>query len=242
MKHLPNSVSLCNLAAGFVAVVMAFENQILLAAWLILLAVLLDFMDGFLARLLNAASALGLQLDSLADLVSFGMAPAVLMLKLLELAMRGNEGITGLAEASVTGRVLLLSPVLLLLGAAIRLAGFNIRSGKEDFRGLATPAAGIFVAGITLFIFRQPEAAITGFIMQIPVLLVCILGIGFLMVLPIPMFSLKFRNLGWEGNGIRYFFLAVSGFLLIILHEIALPVIVILYVLTSIVHNVTISK
>ena len=239
MKHIPNTITLLNLAAGFLSVLMAFENQLQFAAILILVAALLDFLDGFLARILNAMSDLGKQLDSLSDLISFGMAPAVLAYKLLEFQMRLSGGINSFTDAPLGMRILLLSPLMLLLCSAIRLASFNLQEKSKDFKGLATPASGIFFAGITLAVLSQPSSSLTSFIMQSATLIACIVIISLLMILPLPMFSLKFSGYGWKGNGIRYIFLAISGILLIILHEIALPVIIFVYLLASIVQHLT---
>ena len=244
MKHIPNTITLCNLAAGFLAVIMAFENQLQFAACLILLATLLDFLDGFLARLLDAMSEMGKQLDSFADLISFGMAPAILAYKLMEFVVRQSGGMSSFTDASAGMRILLLSPLMLLLCASIRLASFNLQVKAKDFMGLATPATGIFFAGITLYVLGQPSTSLTSFIMQTLPLVSSIVVISLLMILPLPMFSLKFLGYGWQENGIRYIFLAVSGILLIILQEIALPVIIIIYLLTSIIKNFisTVSK
>ena len=239
MKHIPNTVTLLNLAAGFLSVLMAFENQLQFAALLVLVAALLDFLDGALAKLLDAVSDLGKQLDSLADIISFGMAPSVLAYKLIEFSLRHGGNFGSMAESSMGIRLLMLSPLLLVLCAAIRLASFNLQENTMHFKGLATPATGIFFAGITLAVLAQPSALLTSFIMHPAVLIGFIVIIGFMMILPLPMFSLKFSGLGWQGNRIRYIFLAVSGILLIILQEIALPVIIIIYMLASIVHILT---
>ena len=237
MKHIPNTITLCNLAAGFLSVLMAFENQLQFAACLILIAALLDFLDGFLARILNAQSEMGKQLDSFADLISFGMAPSVLVYKLLEFLMRQSEEISSFTDAPLGIRILLLAPLMLILCAAIRLASFNLQVNVKDFMGLATPASGIFFAGVTLSVLGHPSSSVTSFIMQTVPLISFIVIISLLMILPFPMFSLKFSGLGWKGNGIRYIFLIVSGILLIILHEIALPVIIIVYLLVSVIQN-----
>lgn len=238
MKQLPNIITLCNLAVGFLAVIMAFENQLLFAGTLILIAAVLDFLDGFIAKLLNVTGELGKQLDSLADLVSFGMAPAVLAYQLLGFVIRQSEGIQGITEAPVGVRILMLSPVMLLLCAAVRLASFNLQGQARGFTGLATPAAGIFFAGITLSALRHPGEALTGTFMQVTPIVACIVIISILMILPLPMFSLKFSTYRWKENRIRYIFLAISGFLLIILQEIALPAIIIIYMLASIFEHI----
>jgi CDP-diacylglycerol--serine O-phosphatidyltransferase len=216
---------------------MAFENQLLFSGILILIAAVLDFLDGFMAKMLDAISEVGKQLDSLADIISFGMAPASLVYKLLEFVLRQSEGISGITGTSIGFRIILLSPVLLVLCTAIRLANFNVQKGINGFMGLATPASAIFFAGITLTVLMHPESSLTSFLLQVIPLTVCILIVSLLMIVPLPMFSLKFTGFRWNGNGIRYIFLSVSGILLIILQEIALPLIIVIYMFMSILQN-----
>ena len=233
-KHIPNFITLCNLAIGVLAVFMALENQLLFASWMILIAALLDFLDGFLARILNAASEIGKQLDSFADLISFGMAPAAIGFKLMEFSIRGDIFHGGIQDTSLPERLLLFSPILLVLFAAMRLAEFNIAEDRSGFRGLATPAVAIFIAGLNMSLIRVLNTPVADFILQPLVLLSIIVFISLLMISRIPMFALKFRDFRWSGNQIRYVFLAVSCILLIILQEIALPVIIMVYLLLSI--------
>ncbi len=156
-QHIPNLLTLCNLAFGFVSVLLAFENHLLFASWLILLSALFDFLDGFAAKLLGAVSEFGKQLDSLADIISFGMAPGAIVYKLMEYALRNESLFSGLSGANLVERIYLFSPMLIVLFAAIRLAAFNIRKNSSGFVGLATPAAAIFFAGL-VFDFHLPSA------------------------------------------------------------------------------------
>ncbi len=232
-QHLPNLLTLCNLALGFLSVLMAFENQLLFASWLILLAALLDFLDGFAAKLLEAISEFGKQLDSLADIISFGMAPASIAYKLMEYALKNELPFTGLPGASLAARIYLFSPLLIVLFAALRLAAFNIRDNTSGFLGLPTPAVAIFVAGLAMIVLIHPGSAFAACLLWPLPLLLIILVFSMLMILSIPMFSLKFSGFRWKGNEIRYLFIAFSLILLIILQEIALPVIILLYLLLS---------
>ena len=233
-RHIPNIVTLGNLAIGVLAILMALENQVLFASWLIILASVLDFLDGFLARMLKAVSPLGKQLDSFADLVSFGIAPSAVVYKLMEYGIRGDIFYGGIQNTSLPERLLLFSPILLVLFAALRLAEFNITESSPGFRGMPTPAPAIYFAGGSIFLVHYMGTAIAGFFLQPVVLLVNILFFSFLMISSIQMFSLKFQDFRWAGNQIRFIFLAVSGILLIILQEIALPLIILLYLLISI--------
>jgi CDP-diacylglycerol--serine O-phosphatidyltransferase len=234
-RHIPNIVTLCNLALGTLAVLMAMENQVVFASWLILLSALLDFLDGFLARMLKAGSPLGRQLDSFADLVSFGLAPASIVYKLMEYSILGDIFQGGIQDTSLTERLLLFSPILLVLFSAMRLAEFNLREEDGEFTGLATPASALYFAGMNLYLVGHLGGAAANFILQPSVLLMNILVISFLMISRIPMFSLKFHDFGWKGNQIRYVFLACSGILLILLQEVALPAIILLYLIVSII-------
>jgi CDP-diacylglycerol--serine O-phosphatidyltransferase len=232
-QHLPNILTLCNLALGFLAVLMALENQLQFACWLILLAALFDFLDGFAAKLLKAESELGKQLDSLADIISFGMAPAALVYMLMDYGLKNGFPSAGITEAGVLERIFLYSPMLLLLFAALRLAAYNIQQDTSGFLGLATPAVALFFAGLGMGVISHPDAPLTTLLLKPNNLLIMILILSMLMVIRIPMFSLKFTGSGWKGNEIRYLFLAVSLILLIILQEIALPVIILVYLLLS---------
>ncbi len=233
-QHLPNLLTLCNLAIGILSVLMAFENHIVFASWLILLASVFDFLDGFTAKLLGAVSDFGKQLDSLADIISFGMAPASIVYKLMEYSLKNEFQFSGISGASLVERIFLYSPMLLVLFAAIRLAAFNVQQDSAGFSGLATPAVAIFFAGLSLIVMAHPESGFSSFLLQPVPLLVIVLIISILMIIRIPMFSLKFSGFGWKGNEIQYLFIAVSLILLIILQEIALPVIILLYLLLSI--------
>ena len=233
-RHIPNIITLCNLAVGVLAVIMALENQVLFASWLILLAALLDFLDGFLARMLNAISPIGKQLDSFADLISFGLAPAAIAYKLMEFSIRGDIFLGGIQDTSLPERLLLFSPILLVLFAAMRLAEFNLGEESSGFTGFPTPAGAIFIAGGNMSLVQNMDHPAVDFFLQPVVLLVIIVLLSLLMISRIPMFSLKFKDFRWTGNQIRTIFLAVSCILLIILQEIALPVIILLYLLLSI--------
>jgi CDP-diacylglycerol--serine O-phosphatidyltransferase len=185
--------------------------------------------------MLGAMSELGKQLDSLADIISFGMAPASIVYNLMQYALRNELPLSGISGANFVERIYLYSPMLLVLFAAIRLAAYNIQNDSEGFKGLATPAAAIFFAGLSMVVISHPESGFTTFLLQPNSLLVIILLISIMMILRIPMFSLKFPGFGWKGNEIRYIFIAISLILLIILQEIALPVIILVYLLLSII-------
>lgn len=238
-RHIPNIITTCNLALGVLAVFMAFENQLLFASWLILICAVLDFLDGFLARILNASSALGKQLDSFADLISFGMAPAAITYKLMEFSLQGDIFSSGIQEMNLPERLFLLSPILIVLFSAMRLAEFNVQGDSPVFRGLATPATAIFIAGLCMALILNMGSQLAAFMLRPLAIFLVIVITSLLMVSRISMFSLKFQDFQWKGNQIRYIFLAVCCILLIILQEIALPVIILFYLLLSISFSLT---
>ena len=241
--HIPNIITLINMATGFTAIIIAVGGNQRLASFLVLLAVLLDFLDGFAARMLRAGTPLGRELDSLADLVSFGVAPAVLMYYM----------ITGTADtAAVEGAIQPVSrlegiipffPVLLVLAGGFRLARFTIREGTTGFRGLPIPATGIFIAGLALIISSpSPRQAVNGIILTDAFCLVSILVLALLMVSRIPMLSLKTADYRIRGNEFRYLLVVLSAALMIFLREMAVPLIIIIYLLFSLISYLLPSK
>ncbi len=215
---LPNLLTLGNLIAGCLALVftLRYNGGLQMAFYMVLLAAVFDFLDGFAARLLGGYSRLGVQLDSLCDMVSFGAVPAAILLRLYE-----NAG----GSIEVGYLVFVLAAC-----AALRLAKFNIDERQHDhFIGLPTPAAALMVASFG-FLF---EAGTLAF--HPAWIIVAAVVLSVLMISEIPMFALKFKNFGLRGNELRYGFLAVSAVLLILWREGALCLIIGLYILTSIV-------
>jgi CDP-diacylglycerol--serine O-phosphatidyltransferase len=229
--HIPNLITLLNLISGSIAVIMALSGEMICASWFIILAAVFDFFDGMSARLLHSKSEIGAQLDSLADVISFGLAPAVIMYELI----LQSPGIPAWSIGST-----LLAPFVALLiaaGSAYRLAKFNTDPGQEvEFKGLPTPATGLFVAALPL-VLRQYEDSqgITGFIGNFYTLLVIVLFLSWFMVSKIPMMSLKFKSLKWGGNISRYILVGSAIILFIIFRFSAIPMIIILYIIISIV-------
>ena len=182
MKHLPNTITLLNLATGFLSVLMAFEGRLHFAALLILVCALLDFLDGTLAKLLNAVSRLGKQLDSLADIISFGMAPAIMT------ALWGFQ-----TPSLVLNRVGWLAAFMFLVAGAIRLARFNVDDSRSRyFTGLPIPAAAAAIAAI---VYLKPVARTVQW--QAFLTLALILILSSMMVSPYRFWSFKeanFRN------------------------------------------------
>jgi len=213
-KHIPNFITTLNIFSGCVAVYLAFKGNSQGAFIAILIAAIFDFFDGFAARLLKAYSPMGKELDSLADMISFGLAPGAIVFSLLSTAQL-NEWLPFLA---------FLIPVF----SGLRLAKFNIDDRQtSSFIGLPVPANAIFWAGI-IYSF-SPFLVDNIWILLILVGLFC-----YFLISEIPMFSLKFKNVKWKDNQLQFIFLIVSFFLLIILQLSAFAPIIGWYILLSI--------
>lgn len=227
--NIPNAITLLNLTSGAISVIYALTGNLLIASWMILLAAFFDFLDGFTARLLHAKSPIGAQLDSLADVVSFGLAPAMILFGLLQ----ENPGLTQLESGA---RFLLpYASLIILLGSAYRLARFNNDPGQEfSFAGLPTPATGLFMATLPM-IQRQfsGQETLDSFIANPFVLLTVIVLFSWLMVSRLPMIAIKFRSYAWKENKTRYFLLIISPFLLVFFKSFGLALIIVLYILLS---------
>ncbi|MGM0665678.1 MAG: CDP-diacylglycerol--serine O-phosphatidyltransferase [Bacteroidota bacterium] len=225
-KHIPNFLTLLNLVSGFIAIIMIMNGNLRLAVWLIAASLLFDFGDGLAARLLKAYSELGVQLDSLADMVSFGVAPGLLMYSLI-LSAEGLDSIEPYIK---------YLPVLIPLFSAIRLARFNIdKSGGDHFRGLPTPGNAFFIISLVFASEYGTSQLIEGLISSRIVL--CFLTVVFssLMITGIPMFSFKFRHLRFKGNELRIVFLGSSALLIAGAGMASLPLIIILYIIVSVI-------
>lgn len=190
MKHIPNIITLANLFTGCIAITMAFEGNFTAAAGWVVVAAFFDFLDGVFARLLKAYSDIGKELDSLADVVSFGVAPAAAVFVLL----RDHILLPDIAEP-----LKLCIPYLAFvipLFSALRLAKFNIDERQTtSFRGLPTPANGLFWVSFTVAV--SDIAGISNVVL--PVIVVLIALLSWLMVSEVPMFSLKIKKIGWKG-------------------------------------------
>ncbi len=231
LLSIPNLLTLINLFSGCVAVVFIFNFHVELVPYCIAVSLVADFLDGFVARVTNTASDFGKELDSLADVVSFGLVPGLVLFQLL--FQKYSSG----SEFYSTAKIYLYSSpaFLVTLFAALRLAKFNVDTRQTDgFLGLATPAATIFIIGL-LLVFTHNSFGLAPVIFDTVVLYAVILTISGLMVSEIPMFAFKFKSLGWKGNQVVYLFIILSAVLLATLKFAAIPLIIILYVLVSII-------
>ena len=218
---IPNLLTLSNLLCGTVAVVSALVwGDLKLAFGLMVLAAVFDFFDGFVARLLNQSSPIGLQLDSLADDISFGLAPAAIMYSLYQ----WFPGVW--LPAGYPGLIVFVFTAC----AALRLAKFNIDdTQRTEFCGLPSPAAGLFCASLGLL---HAEGMLS---LPYEAVLLAAAATAWLMISPIRMFALKFHGFGWTGNRLRYLFLGACVVLILTLGAYAIPAIFVLYVVVSLV-------
>lgn len=220
-KHIPNAITCMNLFSGCIAIVYAFQEAYLTAALFIALAAVFDFFDGFAARLLKAYSAMGKELDSLADVVSFGVAPGVMAYSFIT------------SQSMATGNPIWFAwfAFLIPVFSALRLAKFNLDERQSSsFLGLPTPANALFWAfgigsSFNFFLTYSFDPII---------LVIGILLFSALLVLEIPMFSLKFKNFKWMGNRLRYYFLMGCIVLLVLLNINGISACIVWYILLSV--------
>lgn len=214
-QHIPNTITCCNLLSGCLSILFSFTERPVLASVMIFAAGLFDFLDGFSARLLKAHSPIGGDLDSLSDVVSFGVAPGFIMYQLLQ------------------GSPLAYGALLLPVFAAVRLAKFNVDDRQTtSFIGLPTPPMAIFMASLPLAFW---QLGLLGQPVLHPYLgLGIVLLFSFMMVCNRPFFSFKMKKASWKGNEVKWIFLilAVVGFA--VFRLVALPFILLLYVLLSV--------
>lgn len=243
-QFIPNFVTLLNLLCGSIAVIFAVNNQLVTAAFFVFLGVFFDFFDGFLARKLKVQSELGIQLDSLADMVTSGLVPGIILYKLLTLASKA-PAITSSTEWAGTmhwsGFKLPLLPIVGLfvtLASAYRLAKFNIDEDQQTyFKGLPTPANTLLILSLPLILEFQNSDLINQVILNKWFLIVLTILSCFMLNANIKLFALKFKDWSFKNNAMRYVFIILSLVLLIVLHFAAIPLIIILYIILSLLNK-----
>jgi len=234
-KYIPNIITSLNLISGLIAITLIFDKNFLMAGVLIVIAAVFDFLDGMAARLLDARSEFGKQLDSLADVVSFGVAPGLLIFQMISIHCAGSCNI--LEKSGIAPYFALLIP----LCAALRLAKFNIDIRQEEhFIGLPTPANALFFASVPLVIFLQPDLFsiipldfMTVFFSNTRVLAMLAVFFSYLMISDFQLFSMKFKTMSWKGNEARYIFIILSVLLVILFSLSAVPLIILSYLILS---------
>ena len=228
VRQIPNTLTLLNLLCGSLAVMLAFRDYLLEASILIAAGFLFDLLDGTAARLLKAQSPIGLQLDSLADLITFGLAPAAILFGIQEQV--GTEGPFSISMPTGT-LILRLLPFLLTIAAGLRLAKFNIDERQtHQFIGLPTPANGLMVLALPLVLSGQPASFLNTWLANDLFIPVYSVTISYLMISPLRLYSIKIKGLGFQRNKFAFLFIAITLLLLIAFRQTGLFLIVPAYV------------
>jgi len=241
-KQIPNFITVLNLLFGCLAVTNAFEGDLYVSAIYLIFALVCDFLDGFAARALKVSNPLGEQLDSLADMVAFGLAPGILLYKFTKELHEANP-VQILTDFPELFYLAFTIPVF----SAIRLAKFNIDTRQtSSFIGFPTPAnASFFLFSILIYNFPDlPKIIDINFIvMPIYSNPLIMLGLGIvlslLLIAEIPMCSLKFKNLKWKDNKQPFSFILTWASLMVLTNINAMPAIIVIYIVVSVVNNFT---
>jgi len=234
-KHIPNFITCLNIISGSLAVLFAIKGELTIAVLFIFAAAIFDFLDGMAARLLKAYSPMGKELDSLADIISFGLAPGMVMMAIQQSSLFGiNVKVDHLSALSLWEMICLSSSLLIPVMSALRLAKFNLDTRQTDsFIGLPVPANAIFISALALIMVHGNYQFIDNIILQPWVLLVITIGMSLLLVSELPMFSLKFKSLSWRDNRVRFIFLGISAVLILALNIYGIAACIVIFILLS---------
>ena len=232
-KHIPNLFTCLNLLFGCVAMVMIFRNLLDIAAYLVIAAAVFDFLDGLTARILNVYSPFGKELDSLADVITFGLVPGTILFRLLQLSdpslIYANENFL---------RVFQFFPFIVTIFSALRLAKFNVdKRQSESFIGLPTPANTLVIISFPL-ILQHDHFHLSGLVLNPYFIVITSVVLSYLLIAEIPLFALKFKSFSWKKNVFQYTLIASSVILFLIFYYVASPLIVFLYLFLSMINNI----
>ena len=239
IKQIPNIITSLNLLCGCVAIMFAVSGDLVSASFFAFAGIFLDFFDGLAARVLNAQSQVGLQLDSLADVVTSGVLPGIVMVQLLSEALTGNSlEITAIFSTTSNNTsiesYLPFIGLLIAVASGYRLAKFNVDTRQTtSFIGLPVPANTLLILSLPLILNFQASQQITEVILTPWFLIIITLVSCVLLNAEIPLFGLKFKTWNFKDNAVRYLFLIASILLLVVLKFIAIPIIIFLYILVS---------
>lgn len=226
-RQIPNTITCCNLVSGCIAVSYAFEGLYAAAFLFIVIGAVFDFFDGMSARLLGVSSPIGKELDSLADCITFGLAPSAIIYTFLSTQ-------PWLELVPVAGRYVPYTAFVLAAFSALRLAKFNLDERQTtSFIGMPTPANALFWASLIV----GSEGWLSSSPLTVAAVVVMVFVCSWLLVAEIPMFALKFKTWGWRGNGLKYVFIATSAVLLAVFRLSGFAAVVAWYVLLSVLSN-----
>lgn len=242
-KHIPNTITLFNLASGLLAIIAIFKGYYDEAFLFVCLGIFFDFWDGFFARKFKVSGELGLQLDSLADVVTSGVVPGLMIFKLLLDIQEDDTSIYYLTEDYYYMGFVPYLGFIITLASAYRLAKFNIDTRQSDsFIGLPTPANALFIMSIPMIQFDGTHEWLVNALFNPFVLLIISFVSAYMLNAEIPLFSLKIKDFSWDKNKLQVFFLAIAATLFLFLGFTALPIIILLYVVISVVNNTFLVK
>ena len=225
---VPNFITLLNLLSGVIATIFAVEGNMTNAAFFVFMGIFFDFFDGFFARKLNATSELGLQLDSLADMVTSGLVPGLVLFHLLELAI---------VPSWDTYQILPYFGLSVALASAYRLAKFNISTEQSSyFIGLPTPANALLIMSLPLILAYQNNDSYNAIILNPLFLTVTTLLSCFLLNAPVKLIALKFKNWKFSENASRYILIIFSIVALIVFKFAGIPLLIIFYIILSLIN------
>lgn len=243
-RSIPNAITLLNALCGCIAAILAANNYLVAAAFFVFLGIFFDFFDGLAARKLQVQSELGVQLDSLADMITSGLVPGIIMFKLLSLTADTSSlaqvtkqwGSSNAQWYSFDIPLIAYLGLLIPLASAYRLAKFNIDENQQDsFIGLPTPANALLIMSLPLIMEFQNNDSMNAIIINKWFLIGLTLVSSYLLNSNIHLFALKFKDFKFKGNAMRYTFLLLSIVLLILLHFAAIPIIIALYIIMSLI-------
>ncbi len=234
LKHLPNALTSGNLVCGCLGIIECFSGHLTTASLLILVAAIFDFFDGFVARAVKANSAMGKELDSLADCVSFGVLPSIMMYHLIIQAMSISNDV-------FVNKYIPYLALIMAVFSALRLAKFNIDTRQSDsFIGVPTPANAMLIASFPWLL--QQNSVLTPFLQNVYVLIAITLVMSFLLVAELPLIALKFKDFSWKNNQYTYSLVFISLLLLLALQVTAIPLIILVYIGLSVVKTMSTKK
>lgn len=234
-KQIPNLITLLNLFSGCIALIFAFNEEFEMAFYFVCLGIFLDFFDGFFARLFHVSSPLGLQLDSLADMVTSGVVPGLVMFQMM----------ISHSSTVVAGHLQFFPYLgfIITLGSCYRLANFNVDTRQTDsFIGLPTPANALFILSLPL-VLKYTDSLIAIELLTNPYFLLAISVLSaYMLNAEIPLFSLKIKKFSFKENALQIVFLILSFSLLVFFQYLGIPLLILLYVLLSVVNNKLLQK
>lgn len=235
-NYIPNAITLLNLLSGIIAVFYAVIGHLELSGLFVVIGISFDFFDGLAARLLNVQGELGKELDSMADMVTSGVVPGIILFQLI-LRATTNSSIDTIFQFE-NFEFLPFLGLLVTLASAYRLAKFNIDTRQtSSFIGLPTPANTLVIISLPWILTYSDAAFFIELLQNVYVLIGITLGCSYLLNAEIALFALKFNSFSWKENNYKFIFLGISVILIISLQVVAIPLVILLYVLISLWNN-----